>query len=386
MLGAVGETVASGPWGPVRSLVRDVRARQPAAPDPAIRRFHQCLPDYQVSPLRRADSVAYRLGVAEVWVKDETSRLGLPAFKGLGASWATYRALERYAGGFAPWTELDGLAEQLDRLPPVTLIAATDGNHGRAVARVAQWLGLSAEIFVPQGTAVARIEAIEAEGASARVVAGGYDDAVAVARSLASRERLVIADVGANESAEDVIHGYSTMMDEIREQQIAATCTTVSVQMGCGSFAASVIRYLAAGPASGLPLIVGVEPGAAACVLDSLLEGTPRMLTEPQDSVMAGLNCGEPSASAWNTLTLGLGASVAVSDAPVGEALRLLHTEGIPAGESGAAGLAGLLAVRDSLPAESQRRLGLHPEARVLLFATEGVTDPALTARLLDAT
>ena len=130
------------------------------APDPQRAEFHRRLPLYAPTPLISAPGLARRLGVRRVWVKDESSRLGLPAYKILGASWATYRELDARFGPFAPWTTLDELRGQR---PSVTLVAATDGNHGRAVARTAQWLGLKAQILVPQDMAPARQDAIRSE-------------------------------------------------------------------------------------------------------------------------------------------------------------------------------------------------------------------------------
>src|SRR5919199_5038358 len=142
--------------------------------------FHRRLPGYEETPLVDAPGLADALGVGKVLVKDESSRLGLPAFKILGASWAVYRALEERLpeGAFGDWETLEGLRERLGPLRPLNLVAATDGNHGRAVARVARILGLSARIFVPEDMASARREAIAGEGAEVVVVRGTYDEAV----------------------------------------------------------------------------------------------------------------------------------------------------------------------------------------------------------------
>src|SRR5579885_766290 len=132
-----------------------------AAAEPAeALAFHRKLPGYAPTPLVAAPHAAARLGVAQVWVKDESSRLGLPAYKILGASWGTYRALVERFGPFAPWETLADLAAQLRPHTPLTLVAATDGNHGRAVAHMAQWLGLGAHILVPRDMVPARIQAI----------------------------------------------------------------------------------------------------------------------------------------------------------------------------------------------------------------------------------
>ena len=167
--------------------------RPPDGRDP--QEFHRRLPGYEPTRLIEAPGLADSLGVGRVWVKDESSRLGLPAFKILGASWAVYRALEEHSGqGFAEWDDLEGLRERVEPLKPLTLAAATDGNHGRAVARMAGLLGFEARIFVPADMVPARIEAIESEGALVTVVDGGYDAAVARSAEEAGRRCLVISD------------------------------------------------------------------------------------------------------------------------------------------------------------------------------------------------
>src|ERR687894_1903656 len=152
---------------PVRTLVNSVAATHAdlGPVDRAPLEFHRRLPDYAVTPLVDAPALADRLGVGKVWVKDESWRLGLPAFKILGASWAVFKALEAHSGGIGEWRDVEGLRERLAPLLPLTLAAATDGNHGRAVARMARLLGLGALIFVPNDMAWARVEAIRSEGA-----------------------------------------------------------------------------------------------------------------------------------------------------------------------------------------------------------------------------
>ncbi|MGB2711279.1 MAG: pyridoxal-phosphate dependent enzyme, partial [Conexibacter sp.] len=185
--------------------------------------FHSRLPSYHGTRLARLDDVAGELGVARVWTKDESYRLGLPAFKVLGVSWAMYRAFsERLGGEPREWRTLEQLRETFAQLGPLTVTAATDGNHGRAVARVAAWLGARAQIFVPAQIPAARAAAIRAEGAEIVVVDGTYDDAVDAVVSAARDDRtLLISDTAT--TAEDVVprwivEGYSTLFKEIDEQ------------------------------------------------------------------------------------------------------------------------------------------------------------------------
>lgn len=179
------------------------------------RRFHAGMPGYEPTPLRPAPTAARRLGVAEVLVKDESARLGLPSFKVLGASWAVFRALRARLGAGAQQVETFGdLAEAVIALKPLTLSAATDGNHGRAVANMARRLGLGARVYVPTGTAGARIDAIASEGAAVTVVDGGYDDAVRRSAQDAGERCLVISDTswdGYEDVPAWVIEGYSTI-------------------------------------------------------------------------------------------------------------------------------------------------------------------------------
>lgn len=344
------------------------RVAVPAADDRSAA-FHRQLPGWAPTPLRAAPTVARALGVASVQVKDESSRLAMPSFKILGASWATYRALLAHLGDDAPTGDV-GLAELRTAFEahPVTLVAATDGNHGRAVARMAALLGLAAIILVPRDMVTARRDAIRAEGADLRVVDGGYDDAIAASAALADAEHVVISDTsweGYTEVPQWVIDGYGTLTGEILADPDLVPPTVVAAQIGVGAFAAAIARGFAAGPAR---LLVGVEPTLADCVAVSIAEGHPVTIPGPQDSSMAGLNCGTPSVTAWPDVSRGFDTFVTVDDTDAEEAMRLLAADGIASGESGAAGLAGLLRHRAAL--------GLGPEDHVLVVSTEGPTDP----------
>ena len=341
--------------------------------------FHRRLPDYAVTPLHDVPALARRLGVGQVLVKDESRRLGLPAFKMLGASWAVYRALrERLPTLGDDWDDVAELQDRVAPLRPLTLVAATDGNHGRAVARMARLLGFAAAIFVPAGTVQARIDAIAGEGASVDVVPGTYNDAVRRSAEMAGERdhTLVISDTawpGYETVPRWVIDGYGTIFAEV-ETQLAErgqpSPDLVAVQMGVGALAAATIA--AADTMRPRPHVIGVEPDTAACVLASLRAGRPVAVPEPNRSVMVGLNCDQPSPVAWPTLRSGLDLTVAIPDNAALAALGLLAKAGIEAGETGAAGLAGLLALRSS--DEVRRRLGLTEASCVLVIATEGTT------------
>ncbi|HWQ15805.1 MAG TPA: diaminopropionate ammonia-lyase, partial [Roseiflexaceae bacterium] len=312
--------------------------------------FHRRLPGYAETPLRELPGLAADLGVGRLWIKDESRRLGLPSFKILGASWATYRALERRLGGLPPWNSLAELRAHLSPLRPLALAAATDGNHGRAVARMAALLGLEARIFVPTGTAAARIEAIQGEGAQVTVVDGTYDEAVALAAREAGPRCMVISDTsweGYEEVPREVIAGYGTIFAEA-DAQLAALGEPrpdlIAVQIGVGALAAAVVQHYRGLGEHPQPLrIIGVEPLGAACALASMEAGRIVEVPGPHTSIMAGLNCGQPSPLAWPAVSRGVDLFMAVEDDAARRAMRALAAEGVTAGETGAAGVAGLL-------------------------------------------
>jgi diaminopropionate ammonia-lyase len=351
-----------------------------AAVDGEPLRFHRSLPGYEPTRLVDAPSVARALGVRRVWVKDESRRLGMPSFKILGASWATFRAVcERLGTTVDEVGDLPSLKERLDHHRPFTLIAATDGNHGRAVARMAALLDLEARILVPSDMARARIDAIAGEGAAVDIVDGTYDDAIAAAARVADDAHLLISDTswpGYQAVPRWVIDGYATIAQEIEEELAARGAgwpDVIAAQIGVGAFAASMVeRFRRDGSR-----LVGVEPARADCATASIEAGRLVSVPGPHDSIMAGLNCGTPSLIAWPVISKGIDVYVAVDDDRAREAMRLLAEAGIVSGETGAAGVAGLLdlAGDGGLPADSE----------VLTVSTEGATDPAAYAEIVGA-
>ncbi len=212
--------------------------------------FHRRFPHYGPTPLLSAPRLAARLGLGQVLIKCERARLGLMSFKILGASWASYRAVVEHIGRQPePWQTVEELAASLSPLRPFALAAATDGNHGKAVARMARLLGFDARIFVPEGTAPARIEAISAEGASVTVVTGDYEDAVACSAEEAGPRCLVISDTswpGYEQVPRWVIEGYSTMFWEVDDRLDAAgraAPDVVVVPVGVGALAAATVNH-----------------------------------------------------------------------------------------------------------------------------------------------
>ncbi len=333
------------------------------APDRDATAYHQSMTGYAATRLVGLPSVASDLGVGQVLVKEECARFGLPAFKALGASWAIHRAL--------------GAAADRTR----TVVTATDGNHGRAVARFAGLAGHPASVFVPTGIPDRSVAAIRGEGASVTVVDGSYDEAVMVAAEAAARSGGVLVQDTAWEGYEQIpgwiVEGYETLFAECDEQLATVgvgQAELVLVPTGVGSLLQAALAHVrCGGPASA---VVSVEPDVAACVPPSLMAGRP-VTVETGSTVMAGLNCGTLSRLAWPYVAQGLDGAVTVTDAETERALVELAGAGVDAGPSGASSLAGLrslLAGGDQ--AERRDHLGLGPDSVVVLLVTEGRPEP----------
>ena len=328
---------------------------QPQAVPPATgeaRAFHAALPGYAPTPVHDLPGAAAAgAGPAAVAVKDESDRLGLPSFKVLGASWAVERA-------------------RAERPEVHALVAASAGNHGRAVARVAAMRGLACRILLPARSVPARREAIAAEGAEVVVVDGDYEDAVALAAREGRRPGVLeVADVGTGGPAAWVVDGYATLFVEAAEQ---AAFDLLLVPVGVGSLAAAAVRFAAP---RGIP-VIGAEPATAACLTASLAAGEPVAVPTP-GTTMAGLDCAEVSPAAWPVLRDGIAGTVTVTDAQAHAAMRELAAAGLRIGDSGAAPLAALHRLAaDPAAADLREATGLGGATRVLLVATEGATDP----------
>ncbi|MFZ3565819.1 pyridoxal-phosphate dependent enzyme [Streptomyces sp. BH097] len=328
------------------------------APAPAdVRAFHAALPGYAPTPLTELPELAEEMEVGRVLVKDESSRLGLPAFKALGASWAVHRALAGARG-------------------PITLVTATDGNHGRAVARTARLLGHRAHVLVPRGVHPGAVAAVAAEGAEVTEVPGTYDEAVRRAADAAEAPgRVLVQDTawpGYERIPGWIVEGYSTLCAEVDEQLGTQEPDLVVVPVGVGSLAQAVVTHYRSRRRGHAPALLSVEPESAACVLESLTRGEPTSVTTG-DTGMAGLNCGTPSTLAWPYLAAGLDAAVAVRDTDSARAAVRLADLGVSSGPCGAAPLAGLRAALTGPGAEKRRAaLGLGPASLVVLLSTEG--------------
>lgn len=364
-----------------RNPGRDPGWRPPAGDEARAGSLHRALDGYAPSPLHDVRGLAAATGAGAVLLKDESSRFGLPAFKALGAWWAAACTVAGHLGEPALATAPAALRERAARAAPLTLACATEGNHGRAVARVARSLGVAAHVVVPEGTARTRVAAIEAEGALVERVAGDYDAAVAHAAGLAGPDVLVIADTswpGYEEVPRRVVEGYGTIFAELDEQLAGRAVDLVLVPIGVGSLAAAAARHLRARDDGPPPLLVGVEPAAAACALASARAGHPVTVAPGPASIMAGLNCATPSAAAWPAVFAGFDAFCAIGDAHARRGLRRLAAAGLDRGAC-AGGVAGALEALLGDPGH-RAALDLPDRPTVLALLTEGVTDPGAFA------
>jgi diaminopropionate ammonia-lyase len=357
------------------------------------RRFHQSIPGYSPTPLISLTELAGQLGVGGIYVKDESQRFALNAFKVLGGSYAMARYLSRRLGDAEAGLTYERLAgpEARETLGEITFATATDGNHGRGVAWAAKRLGHRSVVYMPKGSSLRRLENIRAEGAEASITELNYDEAVRQAAADAEKSGWVVVQDTAWPGYEEIpawiMQGYGTMVAEALEQLNLLGVdkpTHVFIQAGVGSLAAAVQGFFAAEFDEGRPITVVVEPDAADCFYRSVLagDGEPRNVGGDMNTIMAGLACGEPNRTGWEILRDCSQMFVSCPDWVAAKGMRLLGNplagDGrITSGESGAV-TAGLLAavMSDARLTALRQALRLDAGSRVLLFSTEGDTDP----------
>lgn len=339
--------------------------------------FHRSIPGYQPTPLYSLPELAPSLDISELWVKDESERLGLKAFKVLGASYAIKNLIR-------------------DLPDDAVLCTATDGNHGRAVAWSARMFDRKAVIFVPKGTAELRKWNIQQEGAKLVEVDGSYDDAVEMAKKYSQENGwMLVQDTSFDDYEKiplDIMSGYITILKEM-EGEINShgkpRFDIVILKAGVGSWAAAAVWYYHNKYKENRPKIVVVEPSSADCCMESMKQG--RLATTPHnlDTMMVGLSCGTPSKVAFDILRDGVDLFLTIPDYYAGAAMiALYYSKGddpqIISGETGAAGLGGLMALqREESLREAKDFIGLNESSRVLVFNTEGNTDPENFNRII---
>ncbi|MBR4401346.1 MAG: diaminopropionate ammonia-lyase [Synergistes sp.] len=360
----------------------------------AARCFHQSFPQYAETPLAALNALAGFYGVKNIFVKDESFRFGLNAFKVLGGSYAMARCLADFTGRPAESLTYDVITSPEFRKESgeLTFFSATDGNHGRGVAWSARMLKQKAVILMPKGTQRSRFENIRKEGAEVTIEDLNYDGCVRKAAKKAKEtpNGVLIQDTawdGYEEIPSRIMQGYGTMAAEADEQFLEAAGafpTHVFIQAGVGSLAAAVAGYFADKYGAAAPRVTVVEADQADCIYRSALanDGSIRTVGGAMHTMMAGLACGEPSTTAWRILKAYASAFASVPDAAAAVGMRVLGAPlpGDPrviSGESGAApaGLLHLMMTEKYLE-PLRRALDINKYSRILLFSTEGATDP----------
>ncbi|MFD1775866.1 diaminopropionate ammonia-lyase [Paenibacillus rhizophilus] len=377
---------ANGDRTPVRFIDREAAAK--------VRNFHSKFDEYEPTPLYSLKALSRKLGVGGIWIKDESYRFGLNAFKVLGGSYAVGKYLAERLNLDISELDFEKLqsGEIKERLGELTFVTATDGNHGRGIAWAANQLGQKSVVFMPKGSSAARLNNIRKEGAEASITELNYDDTVKMAARYAADHHGVLVQDSAWEGYEEIptwiMQGYCTLIHEVMEQMKGdgKGCPThVFLQAGVGSFAASVLGYFVAEFGDERPITIIVEPNEAACIYKSAVKNDrkPHAVTGDLPTIMAGLACGEPSTVAWELLRDYADMYISCSDAVSAKAMRMLGNPlpGDPrvvSGESGAVGLGVLSLIQEeqALRREVGERLQLNEKSRVLIISTEGDTDP----------
>ena len=372
---------------PFRLHVKGSETRQFSPQECArVYRLHRSLPGYTATPLQRLSGLAGRLGVAEIWVKDESHRFGLNAFKALGASYAiSSLLLGREDDLVFDHVQARVSSGQLSR---PTFVTATDGNHGRAVAWMAQLLGVNSVVYLPYGSQQVRVDAIRAHGAHVEVLAGNYDDAVKHAANQAGKNGwTLIQDTAWRDYTSvplSIMQGYSTLLAEVFEQIEGETPTHVFLQAGVGSLAAAIQAVLIERYGNRGPNVIIVEPEGADCFFQSIhgTDGEPHVIEGHLDTSMAGLSCGTTSSLAWPIIRDYSAFFFKCKDEVTETGMRILSSpidadQKIISGESGAV-TTGLLVelMENKANRDLAEAMSLGPESKILLFSTEGDTDP----------
>ena len=340
---------------------------------------------YAPTPMVSLDGLARALGLARVDYKDEGPRFGLGSFKALGGAYAALRVLQReIARRRGEEVSLCAIREgrYADQCKEITLVSATDGNHGRSLAWGCQRFGAPCRIYIHAEVSEGRAQAMRDLGAEVVRIKGDYDDSVALAKEEAETNGwFVVSDTswpGYSAPPRDVMAGYGVMVREACEAMSEAP-THVFLQGGVGGLAAAVAAALRQHWGTTSPRVVVVEPERAACLIESARRGAATRVAIAEETIMAGLSCGEPSEMAWRILREEASDFLTIPDSVVAPTVRLLARQEsgdakVEAGESAVAGLAALIAAHGD--ADLWRALGLDEESRVLLIGSEGVTDP----------
>ena len=365
------------------------------------RSFHRSFPQYSITPLASLDGMAKHLGLGSLFVKDESYRFGLNAFKVLGGSFAMAGYIAQQMGRDVGEMTYDYLTSEAFRqeFGQATFFTATDGNHGRGVAWAANKLGQKAVVHMPKGSAKSRFDNIAKEGAKVTIEEVNYDDCVrmAAAEAAETKHGVVVQDTawaGYEEIPAWIMQGYGTMANEAAEQlrQLEVNRPThVFVQAGVGSLAGAVVGYFTNLYPNNPPKFVVMEAKAADCLYRGAVagDGDPRIVDGDLTTIMAGLACGEPNILSWDILRNHVSAFVSCPDWVSARGMRMLGmpVKGDPSvvsGESGAVGMGLISAImEDDTYRDLREHLELDRFSQVLMFSTEGDTDPEKYRRIL---
>lgn len=353
-----------------------------------VRSFHASFPVYRETPLVELKNTAKAIGLGSIYVKDESYRFGLNAFKVLGGSYAIGNYLAKRLGKSITEMPFDKLISEEVRkeLGNITFVTATDGNHGRGVAWTAKQLQQKSVVYMPKGSAEERLKNIRAEGADASITDLNYDEAVRLANTQAEQKGWVMVQDTAWEGYEDIpgwiMQGYGTMGYEAYTQ-LPEKPTHIFLQAGVGSMAGAVAGFFAAAYGEDRPIITIVEPNKADCIFRTAeaADGTLHFVTGDMDTIMAGLACGEPCSIGWNVLRDYADNFISCPDYAAAQGMRLLGNPEagdtkVISGESGASAFGCVAEImRDPALAELRKKLKLDENSRVLFFSTEGDTD-----------
>ncbi len=353
-----------------------------------VREFHKSFPMYVPTPLASLPETAKALGVGAIYVKNESFRFGLNAFKVLGGSYAIGNILSRRLGKPLPETGYDVLTapETRETLGDITFITATDGNHGRGVAWTASTLGQRSVVHMPKGSVAERLNNIRLAGAQADIIDGNYDDAVRLSRKEARENGWVIVQDTSWEGYEQIpawiMQGYCTMGLEAYEQ-LPQKPTHIFLQAGVGSMAGTIAALFASIYGEDRPKVIIVEPNNADCFYRTAAadDGKLHIVTGEMKTIMAGLACGEPCSLAWEILRDYADFFVAFPDWAAAKGMRILGNpmgtdDRVISGESGASAFGCMAAILTEPELSSlKQELELNENSRVLFFSTEGDTD-----------
>lgn len=350
--------------------------------------FHKSFPMYQPTPLADLSQLAELVGLSHIYVKDESHRFGLNAFKVLGGSYAIGTYLAQKLGKDIARLPYEALTSEETRaqIGDVTFVTATDGNHGRGVAWTANQLGQKSVVYMPKGSAEERLANIRKEGSDAEITDLCYDDAVRLAKANAQKYGWVLVQDTAWEGYDaiprNIMEGYTTMAQEVAEV-LPQPPTHIFIQAGVGSLPGAIAGYFSDLYRDNKPIITVVEPHKADCLFRTAQANDEKLhfVTEDMDTIMAGLACGEPCSIAWDILRDYADFFLTCDDAVAANGMRILGAplagdDRVISGESGAATLGALVELMTKEGYGDYRSmLQLGQASRVLLFSTEGNTD-----------